>query len=50
MPFAVAVGISAVSLLYLAVNFSFFTVLTVPQIKSSTAVASVSINPAKGDW
>lgn len=41
MPFAIAVGMSAVTLLFLLVNLSFFAVLSLAEIESSSAVAEV---------
>jgi len=49
MPFAIVVGISSVALLYLAVNFSYFVVLTIPQIEGSVAVAITFAQQALGN-
>ncbi|KAL3094293.1 hypothetical protein niasHS_004049 [Heterodera schachtii] len=39
MPFAIIVGMSTVAALYLAMNVSYFVVLSVPEVQSSNAIA-----------
>ncbi|KAI1727820.1 amino acid permease domain-containing protein [Ditylenchus destructor] len=50
MSFAILFGISSVAVLYLAINLSYFVVLTVPQIQSSVAVATTFSKVSLGDF
>ncbi|KAL3116179.1 hypothetical protein niasHT_002303 [Heterodera trifolii] len=50
MRFAILVGILFVAFLYFAVNLSFFVVLTVPQIQSSSAVATTFAQHSLGPF
>jgi hypothetical protein len=44
MPFAIIVGMSTIALLYLSMNFSYFVVLSIAEMKKSDAVAMVNCN------
>lgn len=41
MPLAIIIGMSAIAIIYLAVNVSYFTILSVSDLEASNAVAMV---------
>ena len=41
MPLAIIIGMTAIGIIYVAVNLSYFTVLSVTQLEASEAVAMV---------